>query len=131
MQWEKADVEKTEPMFEFKLAPNKSSMQPGVEKGMSKPKLGPIAISYDQNMGWVTEKMGPNSKHWKRLAREIKSNAPTKNTSPTKLKSEGPTPLIKLDPNALELKRKRGKNKLQVDLEHENPMVGGVAVAAR
>lgn len=37
--------------------------------------------------------------------------------------------MLELDPNAKELKRRRGKNKQQVNLEHENNMVGGKAVA--
>ena len=65
------------------------------------------------------------------MAREIKSDAPTKNTSPIKLKREGPTPLIELDPNAMELKSRTGKNKQHVDSKHENSMVGDKAVVAR
>ena len=93
--------------------------------------MGPLAMSFDENVGWVAEKMGPISKHWKRLAREIKLNAPKKNKSPTKQKRECPTPLIELDPNALELKRRRGKNTQHVVSEYENTMDGGEAVAAR
>jgi len=70
------------------------------------------------------------SKYWKRLAREIKSDAPKKNKSPTKQKRGCPTPLIELDPNALKLKRIKGKNKHVVS-EYENTMDGGEAVVAR
>ena len=45
------------------------------------------------------------------MVREVKSNVPTKKTSPIKLKRKGPTPLIELDLNAMELKCRRGKNK--------------------
>ena len=131
MQWEKADADKTEAPFKFKLAPNKSPTQPGLEEAISRNKLGLMAMSFDQNVGWVTEKMGPKSKHWKRLAKEIKSDTPKKNKSPTKQKRECPTPLIELDPNALELKRRRGKNKQHVVSEYGNTMDGGEAVAAR
>ena len=65
------------------------------------------------------------------MTREIKLDALTKNTNPTKLKREGPTPLIELDLIAMELKRRRGKNKQHVDSKHENTMAGGEAVAAR
>ena len=68
-------MEKTEPLFKFKLTPNKSSTQFGMEEGMPRPEMGPMAMSFDQNLGWVAEKMGPISKHWKRLAREIKLDA--------------------------------------------------------
>ena len=39
--------------------------------------------------------------------------------------------MIELDPNAMELKSRTGKNKQHVDSKHENSMVGGKAVAAR
>ena len=87
-------------------------------------------MSFDENVGWVAEKMGPKSKHWKRLAREIKSDSPKKNKSLTKQKRECPTPLIELDPNALDLKRRRGKNKHVVS-EYGNTMDGGEAMATR
>nr|POE51193.1 hypothetical protein CFP56_49409 [Quercus suber] len=131
MQWEKADVDKTEAPFKFKLAPNKSPIQSEVEEELPGNEIGPMAMSFDENVDWVAEKMGPTSKHWKRLAREIKSDAPKEKTSPTKLKREGPTPLTELDPKALELKRRRGKNKQHVVPEHESMMVGDEAVAAR
>ena len=98
---------------------------------MPKTEMGPMAMSFDQNLGWVAEKMGPISKHWKRLAREVKLDVPTKNTSPIKLKRKGPTPLIELDPNAMELKCRTGKNKQHIDSKHENSMAGGKVVAAR
>ena len=56
-------MEKTEPLFKFKLTPNKSSTQSGMEEGMPKTEMGPMAMSFDQNLGWVAEKMGPISKH--------------------------------------------------------------------
>ena len=109
MQWEKVDADKTEAPFKFKLAPNKSPTQPKMEERLPRNEMGPMAMSFYENVGWVAEIMGPISKHWKRLAREIKSDAPKKKTNPTKLTREGLIPLIELDPNALELKCRRGK----------------------
>ena len=91
--------------------------------------LGPMAMSYDENVGWVAEKIGPKYKHWKRLAREIKLDTPKKSKSPIKQKRECPTPLAEIDPNALELKRRRGKNKQVVSVDG-NTMDGSEAVAA-
>ena len=90
MQWEKADADKIEASFKFKLAPNKTPIQPGLEKTIPGDELGPMAMSFDENVGWVAEKMGPKSKHWKRLAREIKSDALKKSKSPIKQKRECP-----------------------------------------
>ena len=131
MQREKADVDKTEPPFKFKLALNKSPTQPRLEEAISGNERGPMAMRFNENVGRVAKKMGPISKHSKRLAREIKSDTPKKNKSPTKQKRECPAPLIELDPNALELKRRRGKNKQHVVSEYENMMDGSEVVAAR
>ena len=43
--------------------------------------MGPIAMSYVQNKGWVLEELGP--KHWKRLARQNKQTSPTKESGPS------------------------------------------------
>ena len=53
MQWEKVDADKTEPPFKFKLAPNKSPTQPGLEEMISGNEMGPMAMSFDENVGWV------------------------------------------------------------------------------
>lgn len=87
-----------------------------------------MAMTYDPTAGWVAEKMGPTSKHWKRLARGTKTNEPIKSISLIKQKREGLTPLNDLDPNALGQKRRQGKNKLSEDTKNDQ-MVGGVAVA--
>ena len=98
-----------------------------MKKGKPKPELGPLALSYDPTASWVVEKFGLSSKHWKRLARDGKPNEASIAVSPIKQKKEGPTPLSKLDPNALELKRRRGKRKAREETENDQ-MVGGVAV---
>lgn len=89
-----------------------------------------MAMTYDPTASWVAEKMGLTSKHWKRLARGTKTNEPTKFVSPIKQKREGPTPLNDLDPNALDQKRRQGKNKLSEDTKNDQ-MVGGVAAAGQ
>lgn len=86
-------------------------MPSGVEEDILRSTLGPMAIKYDQTLGWVAKKMSPNCIHWKRLAREIKPGSSTKDASPTSLKREGPTPVVELDLKFLELKRRKGKNK--------------------
>lgn len=104
IQWINAIVENAEPTFKYTLAPDSSSMPSGVKEGIPRSTLGPMAMKYDQTVGWVVEKMGPYCKHWKRLAREIKPNSSTKDASPTNLKKEGLTPLAELDLKLLELK---------------------------
>ena len=41
--------------------------------------LGPLAMVYDENKGWTEEKLGQNSRHWKRLARELKKESKGEN----------------------------------------------------
>lgn len=71
-------VQKNEPTFEFKLAPK--ILTKGNEEGPN-PKLGPVAMSYDLKEGWVSKKLGPKNKHWKRLAREVKAKGSCTNES--------------------------------------------------
>ena len=39
------------------------------------PTLGPLAMSFDDKKGWIAKPLGPASRHWKRLAREINKGA--------------------------------------------------------
>lgn len=114
--------------MKYQQAPNSLPSVFEAKEEVSKPELGPMPMIYDLTVGWVVEKMGPTTKHWKRLARGSKTSKPIKTESPIKLKKEDFTPLIDLDPNALEQKRRRGKSKLGVVLENEQ-RVGGVEVA--
>nr|POE75229.1 hypothetical protein CFP56_76589 [Quercus suber] len=87
-------------------------------------------MTYDPKEGWVSEKLGPNSKHWKRLAREVKTTGKCTTGSPGSQKREGPTPLQELDPNVLSQKKKKGKTKVNdISVQH-NHMDGDEAVAA-
>jgi len=38
--------------------------------------LSPLAMSYDQEKGWITKVLGPKSGHWKSLARQVKVKSP-------------------------------------------------------
>nr|POE67398.1 hypothetical protein CFP56_43642 [Quercus suber] len=90
----------------------------------------PLAMSYDGEKGWTTEKIGPNSRHWKRLAREVpkEKKAEVKNLKVSK--REGPTPLSELDPNTLEQKRRKAGKSISLTENVKTQMVGGEAVAA-
>ena len=75
--------------------------------------LGPLAMCYVKEKGWIAEMLGPSSKHWKQLTREVKSKPESKGKNPIKVKREGPTPLQELDPNIKDLKRRKGKDDMQ------------------
>nr|POF16047.1 hypothetical protein CFP56_45035 [Quercus suber] len=55
----------------------------------AKETMGPIAMSYVQNKGWVSKELGPKSGHWKRLARQNKQTSPTEESDPSSKKREG------------------------------------------
>ena len=98
--------------------------------------MGPMALNYNPNEGRVAAKLGPKSKHWKRLAREANNNKPIGKRGLKARKREGPTSVQELDPNNLNQKRRKGlkwsDNKLENETtENENEsMDGGVAVPA-
>lgn len=48
-------------------------------------------------MGWVAERMGPKSGHWKRRARAGIEKGKRVETSPIQRKRAGLTPVIELD----------------------------------
>nr|POE90912.1 hypothetical protein CFP56_58507 [Quercus suber] len=130
MQWEAFEAPKGEPKVEFNQVLSSPTTVAKVKEGESKPELDPLAMTYDPIVGWVTEKLGPSSKHWKRLARGEKPSEAMITLSPIKQKREAPTPLSKLDPNVLELKCRRGKSKAKEETENDQT-VGEVAMAAR
>ena len=97
--------------------------------------LGPLAMVYDENKGWTEEKLGQNSRHWKRLARELKKESKGENKGLKNVKRESQTPLSEIDPNVIDTKRRKegGQDDIQNrrNYEEENLMVGGEAGAAR
>ena len=100
--------------------------------------MGPLAISLDLSKGWISEELGPSSRHWKRLARKIKETSSTEKLGPASVKREGLVPLQELDPNTLCAKKGKGKgveNKPLCEenkpLCEENKVDGGVAMVAR
>lgn len=93
--------------------------------------LGRIAMCSDEKKGWILETLGPASRHWKRLAREVNSRVARDGESPTNVKHEGPIPLQKLDPNTCGLKHRKGNKRQNQNQNGEEQMDGGVAVAAK
>ena len=95
---------------------------------------GPIAMIYDDEKGWSGEKLGLNSRHWKRLAREGKKDSKGEEKGPYCLKREGPTPLCVLDPYVIDTKRRKEERnngkKTGSNSQGEKKMDGGEAVAA-
>ena len=91
--------------------------------------MDPLAMSYDGEKGWIVEKMGLNSRHWKRLAREVKKEKKAEIINLKVSKREGPTPICELDPNTLEQKRKKAEKYTSLTEDVNTQMVGRKAVA--
>ena len=96
---------------------------------------GPLALVFDETKGWTEEKLGQNSRHWKRLAREVKMETKGEEKGPKSLKRGGQISVSDLDPKALDTKRRKevrteGKQGSRSSCE-DTVMVGGEAVAAR
>ena len=56
-----------------------------------------MAMTYEIEVGWVTDILGPNSGHWKRKAWVSPSNENREETGPFSRKREGLTPLNELN----------------------------------
>ena len=66
-----------------------------------------MAMTCELEVGWVADKLGPTSGHWKRSAWAGPGNDNREETGPCPRKREGPTPLNELDQNIRETKRKK------------------------
>lgn len=108
---------------------------PGMTGGPLSPlcldaEMDPLAMSYDGEKSWTTEKIGPNTRHWKRLAREVKKEKKAEIKNLKVSKREGPTPLYELDPNTLEQKCRKAGKCISLTKDVNTQMVGEEAVAA-
>lgn len=76
-----------------------------------------MAMTYEMEVGWVADKLGSNSGHWKRKAQAGRGNKNREETDPFLRKIEGPTPLNELDQNIREAKHKKGENQVKENAE--------------
>lgn len=88
MQWETTTTQEENPMLIFKM--NQSISEVGLEESAKKldNETGPIAVIFDKEEGWIGEKLGPRSGHWKRLARKVQNKAQKEEACPEKLKRQ-------------------------------------------
>lgn len=87
---------------------NEYETSPGKDEGSQ----GLVAMLFDAKVGWTTETLGPKTKHWKRLAKEIKGKSTEVGFGLETKKRMGPTPLQELDPNVVD-KKKNGKGRIK------------------
>lgn len=94
-------------MFEFRVAsPNKGSNGFVAQQDM-KLELGPMALCYKEDTGWIAEHLGPTNGHWKRRACEARNENLKEEKAPELKKRVGTTLLEELEPYILDQKRRK------------------------
>ena len=89
-----------------------------------------MTMTYEEDMGWVADKLGPTSGHWKRRARANLGIENNKVLGPSKKKREGSS-LEEIVQNTKEFKRKKTEAQSKEVSGKELSKDGGVADAAR
>ena len=102
------------PRFSFKMKQNNVEARPEDSAEKLEDVTGPIAIIFDKKEGWTGEKLGPQSEHWKRLARKAQTKAQIEGVGPEKIKRESPMPLQELDANIIELSIRKRRDRKSV-----------------
>ena len=92
MQWETATCQASQITSKGSLAPRNEAKLKEDGPAFDINNTGPLAMSFNENKGWIAESLGPTSRHWKRLAREINKGKTQASEGPTKAKRVGPTP---------------------------------------
>ena len=70
-----------------------SSLESSTARSWANDNSSPLAMTFNQEKGWVTEPLGPTSGHWKRLARKVTTPSPNKVECTSKTKRKGLVPL--------------------------------------
>ena len=65
MQWEIRSCHREENQFEYRMAPTFEGNKEVSEAGSMGCGPSPMALCYNEQMGWVVEHLGPKSEHWK------------------------------------------------------------------
>lgn len=103
MQWEK--VMEIIPVVKLEVKEKNTlhvlNMGPGEKENQNwaNNEPSPLAMSYDQEKGWIVETLGPENGHWNRLAKQAKSKSSQVEPDLTNQKRKGDTLLSELDPN--------------------------------
>ena len=95
------------PSFKFEFGPRDRIERVPVGSDTTSKVEGTMAMTYEMEMGWVAETLGPTSGHWKRRARTGQAKGKEKIESPIKKKRGVVTPSGVLDQNGLGRKRRK------------------------
>ena len=103
----------------------------GLGLGLDEGKEGPMAMQYDPEVGWVANKLGPTSGHWKRKVRAGPDEEMKEVLGPLQRKREGDLILNEIDQNVRVSKRRKCEGLSKEETGEECIKDGRVAVAAR
>lgn len=112
MQWEMVTAQREVPIFKFSGSLEGGGIQNKANSGRPNTAVGPMAMSYSNELGCIAKVLGPMSGHWKRKARAAQNSGPKENISlnetikegVSKTKRESPILLQELNLNIIELK---------------------------
>lgn len=107
MQWEKMTHQGKSLLFVFKTEQSHTGNGPKGTLSSKEEVLGPMALTFSKEVGWIAEKLGPKSEHWKHMAREAHVKDQGTGSSLKNAKREISTPVYELDANALECRTKK------------------------
>ena len=121
------------PKFEFLQAHDTLNHdgQVGLDLGLGEYKDGPMAMSYEPDVGWVANKLGPTSGHWKRRARVGPDDEMKDELGPIQRKREGSLTLSEIDQNIKGTKRRKGEGLGKENAGEDFIKDGRVEVATR
>ena len=91
------------PTVDFKSARQRSPCDGSTGLDLEVTEDGPVAMTYEVDVGWVADKLGPTSGHWKRSARASPSIENKEVLGPIKKKREGSS-LEEIDQSTKEIK---------------------------
>ena len=118
------------PNFDFKPTRQNPSGDSSTDLEVEPTEEGPVAMTFEEEVGWVTDKMSPTSGHWKRRARANLGLENVKNLSPSRKKRESSS-LEDIVQNPKESKRKKIEAQSEEGAGKEVFTDGGEADAAR
>ena len=119
------------PKFNLKAVRKEKEVGSNMGLDLTKEEEGPIAMTYDMDLGWVAEALSPTSGQWKRKACEGQPKGKAKDLSPMQKKRNVPFSLTESDQKKRETKKQRVEAQERNESEDKFKRDGGEADAAR
>ena len=119
------------PKFEFLRAQETTTRDYHMGLSLGINEEGPMAMSYEPDVGWVANTLGPTSGHWKWRTRVGPDDGMNEELGLIQRKREGSIPLREPDQNINGTKCRKCEVLGKENVGEETTKDGGVAVTAR